>query len=128
MLLIHFLLLFWSSVTCYDGYAVHYSPGVMERVAQYRDLPQEDCMVSTPYTDNIGSWVIVESPYATLQCQITDVSHPRDKARHIRTGTAAELSFEAAKRLCHITRVAEKSKYECPVKIYILEGFIDNER
>lgn len=97
------------------GYAPRYAPGLMERVARNRDMQPSACMVSRP-DGPIGGWVWVwgDRTGVLLRCQVVDVSHPRDKARHIRTRRIVEISHENAQALCGTTRGSVK---ECPVTV-----------
>src|SRR5512138_1361196 len=73
----------------------------MERVSRNRDLPIVGCMVSSPRYP-IGTWVWVwgSNTQTLLRCRVTDISHPRDRARHLRTGREVELGYIEAVRLC----------------------------
>jgi len=84
-----------------EGYAPRYSPGVMERVARTRDLPLVGCMVSSP-TYPIGTWLYLYGTNTrTLRyCRVTDVSAPKDRARHLRTRRVVELGYTEAQALC----------------------------
>jgi len=97
------------------GYAPHYAPGLMSKVAHHRDMPPTACMVSSP-TLPLGAWVWVygQRTGALLRCRVTDVSHPRDKARHLRTGRIAELAYEVTARLCGSTR---ERVIDCPIVV-----------
>ena len=102
-----YALLVWAAlhsavVEC--GYAPHYAPGLMSKVAHNRDMPQAACMVSSP-TLPIGSWVWVygQRTGALLRCRVTDVSHPRDRARHLRTRRLVELDYAVTRALCGAT-------------------------
>ncbi len=98
-----------------QGWAPHYAPGVMERVARNRDMVQEQCMVSSPvYPLGTWLWVYGERTGVLLLCRVTDVSHPRDKARHLRTGRVVEIGYTVTRALCGTTRGSVK---ECPVTI-----------
>jgi hypothetical protein len=100
-----------------SGVAPRYSKGVMERVSRNRDLPLAGCMVSSPYYD-VGEWVLVYGVNTdrALRCRITDVSHPRDRARHIRTRRVTELSYEAALALCGRKHINHRPE-QCPVTV-----------
>jgi hypothetical protein len=97
------------------GYAPRYSPNVMERVARNRGMDVEGCMVSSPFYD-IGTRVIVYGPNTdrALSCTVVDVSHPRDRARHIRTKRITELSYPAALALCGEQAIKDPPT-KCPV-------------
>jgi hypothetical protein len=98
-----------------SGYAPHYSPRLMARVAQLRDMAPAACMVSSPVWP-LGTrlWVYGEKTQALLHCTVTDVSHPRDRERHIRTKRVVELSFEVTEALCGSTK---ERVIDCPVTV-----------
>jgi hypothetical protein len=100
------------------GYAPHYAPGLMAQVARTRDMAPAVCMVSRP-RGPIGGWVWVygERTGALLRCKVVDVSAPKDRARHERTGRVVEISHENARALCGTTR---GNVEECPV--IVIEG------
>lgn len=106
-----------------DGYAAHYAEHVMERVARTRDLPLVGCMVASDLAP-IGSWLRVTSQVTdqALTCRVTDVSHPRDRARHARQGLLIELDWPSAKAICGIRRVGERPWRACPVSVAIVEA------
>ena len=85
----------------------------MARVSANRDLPQVACMVSSP-TLPLGSWVWVYGVRTDtlLRCRVTDVSQPRDKARHLRMGRLVELAYEVTAQLCGSTR---ERVVDCPI-------------
>lgn len=97
------------------GWAPHYSAGLMAQVARTRDLAPVSCMVSSP-VHPIGSWVYVYGQHtgALLYCRVTDASHPKDRARHLRTHRVVELSFEVTEALCGSTR---ERAVDCPVVV-----------
>jgi hypothetical protein len=112
-----YVLLYLLGGSVQEGWAPRYSPGVMERVSRNRDLPIVSCMVSSP-TLAVGSWVYIwgRNTHTLRYCRITDVSGPKDKARHIRTKRVAELSYDAALSLCG--KAAMKKRPEsCPIII-----------
>jgi hypothetical protein len=100
-----------------SGFAPRYSPGLMERVARNRGMDVEGCMVSSPFYD-IGTRVIVYGPNTdrALSCTVVDVSHPRDRARHIRTRRITELSYPAALALCGRKHINHRPE-QCPVLV-----------
>ena len=100
-----------------DGYAPRYDKNVMERVAVHRDLPPVPCMVSSPNYD-VGTWVYVWSATKKVlrHCRVTDVSHPRDRERHIRTKRIVELSYEMAIELCGQEYLHSRPE-QCPVTV-----------
>jgi len=105
--------LWGGSVT--EGYAPHYDPGLMGAVADRRDMAQSSCMVSSPvYPLGTRLYVYGARTGALLRCQVVDVSHPRDKARHLRTKRLVELSYESARALCGTVR---GNSIECPVLV-----------
>lgn len=99
------------------GYAPRYAPGVMERVSRNRDLPIVGCMVSSPRY-GIGTWVWVwgANTETLLRCRVTDISHPRDRARHFRTGREVELGYTEAVRLCGKRAMKDRPE-RCPVLV-----------
>lgn len=103
----------------HDGIAKWYSEGVMEQVARNRGMPIQDCMTSSPRYP-IGTWVLItgQETGVSEECIVTDVSHPRDRARHLREGTEAELSYQAAKRICGETRNGRPKN--CRVRVRLL--------
>ena len=100
-----------------SGYAPRYDPGVMERVAIIRHMPKVDCMISSP-TLPLGTWLYVygKNTKTVLLCRVTDVSAPKDKARHIRTKRIVELGYTAAIRLCGRKNLNNRPE-QCPVTI-----------
>ncbi len=99
----------------HDGISAHYSDGLFERVAAHRGLSTTaDCYISSDW-HHLGEWVVVYGANTdrTLVCLVADVSHPRDKARHVRAGLF-ELDFNAAATLCGDTRLRND---ECPIKV-----------
>jgi hypothetical protein len=98
-----------------SGYAPHYSPMLMTRVAQHRAMQPSACMVSSPIWP-LGTqlWVYGERTGELLDCTVVDVSAPKDAARHIRTRRVVELSFEVTKALCGSTR---ERVIDCPVMV-----------
>jgi hypothetical protein len=98
-----------------EGWAPHYSIGLMTQVARARDMAPVGCMVSSP-VHPIGTWVYV---YGTrtgvlLYCRVTDASHPKDRARHLRTHRVVELSYEVTEALCGSTH---ERAADCPVMV-----------
>lgn len=114
--LLHILLLaILHGGTIQSGYAPHYSPGLMARVAANRDMAPAACMVSSP-TWPLGThlWVHGENTGQLLDCTVVDVSAPKDRDRHIRTRRVIELSYEATTALCGSTR---ERVIDCPVVV-----------
>lgn len=102
------------------GYAAHYSPGLMLRVAHRRGIePDTDCMVSSPWY-NLGDIIYVKSNLndTVMKCTQVDVSAPKDIERHKARNLVVELDFTSAKTICEITRVSERPYRECPVTIW----------
>lgn len=101
-------------------YAAHYRPGLMEQVARRRNMTLVDCMISSPWHP-LNTWMRIESNVngEIAYCRTTDVSAPRDRARHKRR-QLIELDWQTAKRLCAISRVAERPPRACPVKIEVI--------
>lgn len=105
--------------TVAQGVAPHYAKNVMERVARHRGMEIAGCMVSSP-TEPLGTWLYVygKATGALRYCQVTDVSHPRDVARHLRTGRVIELDFANTQALCGSTRERPEA---CPVVVVKFE-------
>ncbi len=100
------------------GAAAHYGAGVMERVADVRELPRVRCMVSSPY-EPIGTWLQVtrvETGHTEL-CRVTDVSAPADRPRHIRRGLVIEFGWPAARRFCGLRYVGQEPPSACQVRV-----------
>jgi hypothetical protein len=87
----------------------------MTKVARARDMAPVGCMVSSP-VHPIGTWVYVygKRTGVLLYCRVTDVSHTKDQARHLRTHRIVELSYEVAEVLCGSTR---ERAVDCPVMV-----------
>jgi hypothetical protein len=100
------------------GFAPRYAPGVMERVARHRHMPIADCMISSPVLP-LGTKVTVygENTHRALECVVVDVSHPRDKARHIRTKRVIELGYASAEAICGKKHMRDPP-IKCPVTIF----------
>ena len=100
-----------------SGYAPRYAPGVMERVSRVRDLPPVECMVSSPYyTVGTMVWVWGKNTHALERCRVTDVSHPRDRERHIRTKRIIEVGYQEALRICGAEHMRDRPE-QCPVTV-----------
>ncbi|HEU5104198.1 MAG TPA: hypothetical protein VFU22_34510 [Roseiflexaceae bacterium] len=101
----------------HEGVAPRYSPRVMENVSLRRDMPIVGCMVSSPrYGLGTWLWVYGANTDTLLRCRVTDVSHPRDAARHIRTRREVELGYTEAQRLCGQEAMRDRPE-ECPVVV-----------
>lgn len=98
------------------GFAAHYRPGLMERVAQRRSMPQTACMVATPHFA-LGSWVRVQSRKngRSLRCRVTDVPQPRHLPLLRKRNIVVELNFASARILCNIRRSGQEPPRACPV-------------
>lgn len=85
----------------------------MAQVARNRDMQPSACMVSSPVWP-LGTrlWVYGERTGVLLRCTVVDVSHPRDKARHIRTRRVVELDYAVTTALCGSTK---GRPIDCPV-------------
>ena len=130
------LLVWWSTIgaVIHSGYAPHYSPGLMARVARNRDLSVVSCMVSSPRYP-VGTWVYVVSLKTQTYeyCRVTDVSNPTrtckqnllrcesDRERHLRTKREVELSYEAALRICGRAAIRDRPE-ACPITVVYLGG------
>lgn len=102
-------------VVVYHGWAPHYSPGLMRKVALRRGIEPVKHMVSSPRYP-IGTWLTVCGGN-TGECRealVVDVSHPRDLARHLRTRREVEISGEDELLFCgHRNEPVRK----CPVTV-----------
>jgi hypothetical protein len=101
-----------------SGWAPHYRPGLIERVARNRGLRESACMVAA-YDWPIGAWVRVTSRRngRSERCQVVDVCAPKDCRRLRGLGYIAELGWPAAKRLCGHKRYADRGPRTCPVRV-----------
>jgi hypothetical protein len=96
-----------------QGYAPHYAPGLMARVAERRGMDVGGCMVSSAqYEIGVSVYVIGVNTGTIRLCTVVDVSHPRDKARHLKTRRIAEISHEDARAICG---TVSGSSGECPI-------------
>jgi len=77
----------------------------MQRVAARRGLSTTACMVSSPIYP-IGTWLYVygKRTGALRYCRVTDVSHPRDRQRHIDTDRWVELDYAVTRDICGTTK------------------------
>jgi hypothetical protein len=121
------LLAAWAAMGAdiYSGFAPHYSPGLMQRVARNRDMSVVACMVSSPRY-KLGTWLVVIGLNTgnVERCRVTDVSHPRDIARHRRTKREVEFSFETALRMCGAKAIRDRPE-RCPVIVVNLPERIE---
>ena len=103
-----------SGVVC-EGFAPHYAQGLMARVSANRDMPPVACMVSSAEHE-VGAWLWIYGirTDVLLHCRVTDVSHPRDRARHRRTKRLIELDYAVTHALCGSVNEPSAS---CPVVI-----------
>lgn len=83
-----------------EGYATHYAPGLFARVAHSRGLPAADCHIASDW-HLLGSRVLVVGQRTGVArvAQVSDVSAPEDRARHMRNGLF-ELSYQCARAVC----------------------------
>jgi hypothetical protein len=85
-----------------QGFAVLYSPGVMERVAAHRGLtkpPIAEGMAAVTDCSQIGKIAFASINGGLVERYlIVDCSHPRDVARHIQQGLVIEVDYESAVR------------------------------
>ena len=77
-------------------HAVRYAPGAMERVAVVRGMPWVPRMASVPDCGRVGEWVTAWINGHLDTYRVTDCSHPRDRARHIRQGLVIEVDHRSA--------------------------------
>ncbi|HKP52873.1 MAG TPA: hypothetical protein VJ183_09495 [Chloroflexia bacterium] len=85
-----------------QGFAVFYSPGVMERVAAHRGLtkpPIAEGMAAVTDCSQIGKIAFASINGGLVERYlIVDCSHPRDVARHIAQGLVIEVDYQSAVR------------------------------
>jgi hypothetical protein len=75
------------------------------------------CAVSSPfYAVGERVWVYGRNTDRLELCTVVDVSHPKDRARHIRTRRIAELGFREARRLCGARAMGEPPT-RCPILV-----------
>lgn len=94
------------------GYAARYDPGVFEQVRANRGMPHADCYIASD-RHPLGALVRIEGVRTGVWriAQVTDMSAPKDKARHLRSGLV-ELDYACARAICG--HVSEPWR-ECPV-------------
>jgi len=82
------------------GYATHYDLGLFEVVRLNRGLPVAACYTSSDWHE-LGSFVEIEGLRTGVRrvCQVSDVSKPQDRTRHMRVGLF-ELDYNSAKAVC----------------------------
>ena len=88
-------------------------------MARNRGLAYPACAISSPYWP-IGTrvWVYGLATDRLEHCTVIDVSHARDRARHIRTKRVAELGYDEARRLC--PSLAGRPD-DCPILVVRME-------
>jgi len=103
------------------GFAVRYSPGVMESVARRRGIPWQECMVAWTYArdKDIGrTWLHVEGPAGEANCLVIDLPRPgRDKRNLIARDIEVELGYRSGARVCG--RRWQGRAVECKVRTWI---------
>ena len=74
-------------------------------------------MVASP-REPIGTWLYVYGVNTDrlLRCRVTDVSHPRDVARHLKTKREVELGYREALLLCGLAAMDDRPE-ECPIVV-----------
>jgi hypothetical protein len=100
-----------------EGHATTYAPGMMAQVSHNRGLPIVECMVASPFHE-IGDWIYVKSNKtgAILKCRVTDISMPKDQARHQRN-RLFEFDFTSWKKLCGTHRIDEQPWRQCKIEV-----------
>ena len=98
------------------GFAPHYAPKLMGKVAARRGLEPAACMVSSPRYA-IGTWVEVWGVQTKRlrHCKVVDVSAPQHRAGHLARKIEVELSWENARELCGET---DGPSRDCPIVVY----------
>lgn len=88
----------------FSGYAPHYSPHLMAKVAHRRHIAPatpSECIVSSPrYPLRTQLYVYGVNTGILKKCLVVDVSADRDRPRHLRTGREVELSWELTPVFC----------------------------
>lgn len=86
----------------YEGYAPHYSRGLMQRVAKKRGLVAEHGIASPifPLRSMVEVCSTKTGENRCITAMVVDVSAPADRKRHIQRRQWAELSFEDKAYLC----------------------------
>lgn len=126
-LLLHYLvaLLVISSAVLsppIEGYATHYAPGLFARVARNRGLPPADCHIASDWHP-LGARVLVEGRRTGVVrvAQVSDVSAPKDRARHM-WAKLVELSYACAQAVCG---AAFGGPWRwCPVVVRAMEVYV----
>jgi hypothetical protein len=74
-------------------------------------------MVSS-HTYEVGTmlWVYGKNTDVLLHCRVTDISAPKDRQRHIRTGRVIEAGYTEAIRLCGRKHMHDPPA-KCPVTV-----------
>ena len=103
------------------GAAAHYRPGLFEQVARNRGLHPVACMAAVTSDHRIGAWVTITRVKTgrSERCRITDVCNRAtgDCANLRERDIVAELSFDAARRLCGITHYGSSPPRHCIVSV-----------
>lgn len=99
----------------HTGYAVHYSPNLMEQVSHNRGMEIVPCMISSPrYELNQWLYVYGHNTGKTLLCRTTDVSHPKDKPRHLEQNLLVELDYNSNWSICGSDKIR---RIDCTVSV-----------
>lgn len=82
------------------GHATRYSEGLMHTAARNHRLAMADCMVSDDVAP-LGAfiWIRSRGTGALLHCQVSDLSAPQDRKRHMLAGLV-ELDYSSSQRMC----------------------------
>lgn len=102
-----------------EGYATHYALGLFEKVRLNRGLPAADCHIASDWHP-LGSFVAIEGQRTGVRriAQVSDVSAPKDRARHMRDGLV-ELSYRCAQDVCGVA-FAGPWRW-CPVRVQVVQ-------
>lgn len=80
-----------------EPHAKLYSPGIMERVARNRGMPVVRHMAAVTDCRMIGKHVLASiNGRRPTWFRVTDCSHPRDRARHVRSKLVIEVDWNSA--------------------------------
>jgi hypothetical protein len=103
------------STTSYSGFAAHYGPGTMARVARVRHMAPAACMVAS-HRLPLGRWVTVLGLRTGVQrhCKVVDICHPKHCASILRRRVVVELSYQDNLTICGYRNEPPRM---CPVSV-----------
>ncbi len=105
-----------AQAASYTGFAAHYRPGLMERVAANRGIPPASCMVASHRLPLARSIVVLgQRTGVSRRCTVVDICAPKDCPRIKARGIVVELDYQSNRAICGATR--EPPRY-CPVTVW----------